>query len=124
MTSIGTTLQATVSFTLPTTDVDGNALDDTVNWRISCGQVELLSGEGTPGGKVSETVTAPMGGHMNFTVVVSKGDATSTAVSESAFVGPDTPVIYGKPSVKVKDKAVTVTWTEAYGVNYGNLDPV
>lgn len=124
VTSIGTTLQATVSFTLPTTDVDGNALDGTVNWRISCGQVELLSGEGTPGGKVSETVTAPMGGHMNFTVVVSKGDATSTAVSESAFVGPDTPVIYGKPSVKVKDKAVTVTWTEAYGVNYGNLDPV
>ena len=124
MDAVGTQLKANVSFTMPSVDTDGNSLSGTLKWRISDGVSDLTSGEAQPGETVSTSVTFAARG-FNTVVVYSSLDGTESAgVSVSKWVGPDTPVISGKPTISSSGKSVTVSWKAATSEHGALLDPV
>lgn len=119
--AVGTTLQAAVKFTLPSTDIEGNPIEGNVDWSVLVAGVELASGSATAGSEQTATVTVAEAAMTRFEVVASVGDTKSTSVSVSAFIGPDTPVLAYRPEAMADGRNVTVYWDAPYAANDGNL---
>ena len=124
VTPAGTQLKANVSFTLPTEDTEGNKLSGAMHWSILNGASEIAAGEAQAGSPISTTVDLPAKGQTSFVVYASINGVNGAPASDSKWIGPDTPVIGGKPSISASGKNVTVSWSAAYSENGGNLDPV
>lgn len=125
MTGIGTTLQATLSFTMPSKDVDGGDLSGNLTYYVKTSSATLASGTAAPGAEVKDVkVTVPAAGKTDLLVSAASGNAESLPVTVNAFIGPDTPVIPLDINTDVADLSVTVEWEPAYGSNGGNTDAV
>ncbi|MDE7408909.1 MAG: choice-of-anchor J domain-containing protein [Muribaculaceae bacterium] len=124
VTAVGTELKAEVSFTMPTKSTNSDALQGELSWVISDGRNELANGTAQPGDKVTETVEVNSGGNNTFVVTVAQGEKVSAAVDARAFIGCDTPYIYGIPTVRAAGLNLTVSWNAAEALNDANLDPV
>ncbi len=124
VTPTGTQLKANVSFTLPSEDTDGNKLSGSLHWSVLNGATEIAAGNAQAGSPVSTTVALPAKGLTSFVVYASLNGVNGAPASDSKWIGPDTPVISGKPTLSASGKKVTVSWSAAYSENGGNLDPV
>lgn len=84
-------LYGTLSFTMPTEDIDGNSLEGkTLGYEVSAGDQKKV-GEALAGASVSVELTFTEGGNISFGVVVSDGAAKSQTATITRFVGIDTP---------------------------------
>lgn len=124
VTAVGTELKAHITFTAPTKDTHGNALGNNLTYRITDGEHELATGSTSAGAEVSTDVTVSHGGNQSFAAYIDYEGNASRPVYESAFIGPDTPVIEGRPIATGEGTTVTISWEPAHGLNGGNLDNV
>lgn len=125
MAAVGTTLDARLSFTMPSKDTQGGALSGNLTYNIKNATSTLKSGTAAPGEEVKDVVvTLPAAGQNDLLVSVASGNAESLPVTVSAFVGPDTPVIPLDINTDVADLSVTVEWEPASGESGGNTDAV
>ncbi|MDE7388835.1 MAG: choice-of-anchor J domain-containing protein [Muribaculaceae bacterium] len=122
--AVGTELKAKLTFTMPSVDSEGKALDADLVWSVSDGKNELGTGKAHSGTKVTTTVDAVTPGRTTFVVTTSLDGAMSNPASTTAFIGCDVPEIYGLPTVRAAGLKLTVTWNAADALNGGNLDPV
>lgn len=105
-------LEATVSFTLPTETLGGNALDANADLKanISCGD-NAASVSGKPGETVSTPIATAQGDN-RVTVTLSLGDLNSPVATASVYTGvtvPSTPVITSS-EVSADNLSLTFTW--------------
>ena len=121
---VGTSLNATVAFTIPSTDVDGNAIDGDLYWEITDGETVFASGTAADGTPISTEVTVSEAGMYGLSVVLTYNGVKSAPATVNLFIGPDTPVLYSLPDVFPDDNEVTILWDEAQPLNGGNLDPL
>lgn len=124
VTPVGVELKATVNFTAPTLDLDGKPLAGELQWKITDGSIALASGTVTPGDAVEKIVEVAAAGEKTFVVSVSLNGVESNSVFIRKFIGCDTPVIAGKPSVRVNGNKAVIKWSAAEAENGGNLAPV
>ncbi len=120
---VGIELKAEVSFTLPAVTTGGDALNADLTWTVSDGENTLATGTAHSGEKVTATVDS-RAGSVTFVVVAALDGETSNAATATAFIGCDTPVINGLPTVRVNGQRLTVSWNAAVAANSGNLAPV
>lgn len=121
---VGTQLKANVTFTMPVADSEGNSLTGTLDWHIANGSTDLASGQAQAGATVTETVTLTAEGNIPFIVYASLNNANGAPTSTAKWIGPDTPVIDGRPTISASGNKVTVSWTAARSEHGGNLDQV
>ena len=119
-----TALTADISFTMPSADTNGEPITGSYSWYVTDGANELASGEAEAGATVFTTVTVPTPGFSSLVVYTSLNGKDSPTVTERKFFGPDTPVVWGTPTARVSGKNITVTWSEAYAENGGQMEPV
>lgn len=121
---IGTELKAAVKFTMPNKDTDDKDISGQLNWKISDGTNDLLTGSADAGTEVNKTVTLTAEGFNNIVVTAMNGSSASAPVSQRIFAGPDTPYFYGIPETTVEGLDVTISWEEPFSVNGGNMAPL
>lgn len=120
--AVGAENKVKVEFTMPTADTDGNALTDNLTWRVNNGSSDLATGTAAPGAAVSETIDVPEApARVNVVLYVANGTQEGSPVNKQLYVGADTPVIDGTPTLSVSGKRATLRWTAPYGLNGGNL---
>ncbi len=116
-------LSGTVSFVLPSTDLNGIQLSGELSWELTIDGKDSKTGTGTPGNTVNVPVTLTEEGMHRFSVTVSNEQGPSEETLLNVFVGQDTPVA---PVVEasMEENRITVSWkpvTEA--VNGGYINP-
>lgn len=125
MSPVGTALQASLNFTMPSKDIKGGDLSGDLTYYIKTSSATLASGTAAPGAEVKDVkVTVPAAGMTDLMVSAAVADAESLPVTVSAFIGPDTPVIPLDINTDVADLSVTVEWEPASGEYGGNTDAV
>lgn len=122
--AVGVELKASIEFDLPSNNTEGTALTGNVDWTVTDGENTLASGSGTPGQHVTTEAPVTEGGFVNFSITASQNGVSSAPILKQAFIGCDTPVIYGVPDVYPSGSEATVVWNEATSANLGNLAPV
>lgn len=111
-------LSGKVVIKLPSLTEGGEAISGEVSYKLSCDGEEIAAGNGAAGSSVTIDVTVGQGKH-TFSVVCSVGDIDGRQVSQSAYVGNDTPCA----PADVKLTATTVSWDAVTeGVNGGYVD--
>lgn len=122
-TADGTEMSATLTFTMPEADTDGNTISGELNWNVTDGTSLLAGGKAAAGSTVTAQVTVPAAGWYNLTVTAANATGESKPQSIRLFVGPDTPVISGLPMAVVSEDGMSVTlrWNAATSLNGGNL---
>lgn len=125
-TNNGTDNDITVSFTMPTVNNGGTALNANLQgltYTISVdGEVKVDKKASSVGAQVSETIASTPGTH-TVTVFASQslyGDGPE--VKTSLFVGMDTPGAVKNPQAVSTGTEVTVTWEAPVGKNGGTYD--
>ncbi|MDE7412306.1 MAG: choice-of-anchor J domain-containing protein [Muribaculaceae bacterium] len=118
-------LKATLSFTTPTTTIDGNPIDELVSVTIYEGmdEVATIDHPGV-GEKINYEYAAKRNGYHNFNVEVANSKGMSRQVSANVFIGVDKPL---PPVAYLRDKGnyIELEWTpNEAGVNgeYVNID--
>ncbi len=124
VTAVGTELKANVTFTMPSVDTEGQAIDSNLTWTVTDGNNELATGTARSGAQVTTTVSVSARGTITFVATAALDGAVSNPASTSAFIGCDTPLIYGLPTVRAAGMKLTVSWNAAEATNDGNLDPI
>lgn len=125
MSGVGTSLQAAISFTMPSKDTEGGELSGNLTYYVKTSSATLASGTAAPGAEVKDVkVTLPAAGTTDLLVSAASGNAESLPVTVTAFIGPDTPEIPLDINTDVADLSVTVEWEHAAGSNGGNIDAV
>ena len=117
-------LNGKVSFTMPTTDISGNALEGTLSYSVSCNGNNVAEGNAEAGAEVVLDVEVTEEGNASFTVVVKNesGDA-SVPSTATRWVGPDTPTAVTDLSAEANGNEVTLFWNiSETGVNGGYVD--
>lgn len=113
------TLSPTVELTMPTTLVDGGELTGPLTWNAMIDGEKVMSGESAPGEIVEIRFSGLEEGMHLFTFYATNAGADSDFVSESFFVGIDTP----KAPADVTLSNTSVEWTAVTdGVHGGYVD--
>lgn len=113
-------LSGTVTFTLPTLNLNGDNLSGTLNYVIKANGKEIASDSAAPGAEVSASYSATASGEVSFTCVASQDTHVGKEASEVVYIGNDTP----SAPRNVKLTPVTVTWDAVTtGVHNGYIDP-
>ena len=121
--AVGADLKASVSFTMPKVDIEGDTLTTDIGWIIGDGiSAEYASGKAKPGADVlGAEVPVQKAGMTTLVLQAVNGEAKSKGVKFELYIGPDTPVIEKKPMLVVNGENVTVRWEAPKGLNGGNL---
>lgn len=120
----GGSLTGTFSFTLPKSDMSGNALDGTLNYKVTANGLLLKEGTGTAGSTVTLTVDVSQGQN-NLAVTVSNANGESRMANIKLWAGIDTPAAVGHLFANIDGKNVSVSWsapkTGVHGGYVGSL---
>ncbi len=113
----------TVTFTMPTTNVDGSAISGSVPYSIAMTGASAVSGSATPGSRVSKSVTTSTNGPVTVTVTLGSGNHTSVT-SVDSYAGPDEPApVTAITAVRGNGGNVSISWTApAQGAHGGTID--
>lgn len=114
---------ATVTFTLPSSTITGQALSGELSYSIKREGTEVNPGTGAPGAAVSWTDAAAPEGVVKYSVEVSQGEETADAVETTVFIGIETPAAVGNPAFTSEGDVHTVTWEAPAGIHGMSLDP-
>ena len=118
----GTSLNGTVSFTLPTKTVGGDNLHGNVDYVITANGTQLATGTAQPGAAISKSVQLLHSGEYSFVVTASNSAGTSPATTVKQWIGFDEPETVGNPTATLANGVVTITWTApTAGVHHGTL---
>lgn len=117
-------LDGSVSFQMPTLDIEGNPLESNLNYEIKIEDNVMASGEASPGDKVKEPLTVNTTGRYQIFINVSNAAGEAQPVSESLWIGPDQPLKPENVLAEADEEGnVTLSWTlPEYGVNGGYVD--
>lgn len=116
-------LEATLTFTLPSTTVGGDALE-MVEYAISRDGVEIIQGVAAAGSTKTKKDSDPVNGVNNYSLVVKANDLVSDAVKASVYVGEDLPTEVENLTAYDHNTAVALEWTApTEGVNGGYVNP-
>lgn len=118
-------LTGTVSFTAPTTTVDGNSASGDLSYAVYANGQSLASGTTTYGATVSLPVTVSASGTYTFSIFTSNANGRGYSARVEQYVGVDVPVT---PTVTASydesSKSIIVKWDKiTAGANGGYLDP-
>lgn len=119
-------LEATLSFTMPTRTVGGDALDGSLSAGISRNGQHVATLDGlTPGQEVSWTDTHAQQGEMTYGVTVTSATASSATATATCYVGTDIPLAPSNVRASFSDGRMHVSWDAPTGVGrHGKtLDP-
>lgn len=122
---VKTSLTGNFIFTLPDKAENGDALSETLSYKVYVDDVESATGEGQPGAEISVTVTVTTEGTHKFAVSPSLNGVNGQITSIQSFVGQDTPVAPANfKAVKASDSnEVTISWDAVTtGVNGGYIN--
>lgn len=112
--------EATISFTVPTATVGGDALTGDLNVVVKRGDVEIMNEAKAAGSAVSfkDVVEAP--GMYTYSVVVTAGEYVSDVATVSAWVGVDIPL--GVEDITIADKSgsIALAWSAPGTVGKNN----
>lgn len=108
---------ATVTFTLPSSTITGQALSGELSYTIKREGTEVNSGTGAPGAAVSWTDAAAPEGVVKYSVEVSQGEETADAVETTVFIGIETPAAVGNPAFTSEGDVHTITWEAPAGIH-------
>ena len=109
----------TLTFTLPTLNMEGTDLSGNVDYVINADGEEIASGSAAPGAEVSANYQASASGEVTFSCTASQGTHVSKAASQVIFIGNDTPAA----PANVKLTPATVSWDPVTtGVHNGYID--
>lgn len=116
-----------LSFTMPTTGIDGNALEGELEYNVKAGYVYDESGTAAPGQRVTVDSISLYSSYIDFEVTVSNSHGTSDkAYLKDVWVGHDTPSAPAKAWLTVDEAQnykATVTWTSVNtSANGGYMD--
>lgn len=106
-------LKATVSGTLPTTDIGGGALETITSLEVYRDEEHIvtLTDNLVPGQKFSYIDESVTGGQHLYTVYVCNAFGRSAGTSKSAFVGYAKPAVVQSATIQeVSDRKLQVTW--------------
>ncbi len=119
----GGALRATLRFTLPTTDIEGNALtaiDHAEIVRESDDMVLATLDEVQPGGTYSYDVTESADGEQTYTVTAYNEYDGGMPVSVTVYIGKDKPgKVRGLSATATDDGTVTLSWQAPAGGEHG-----
>ena len=119
----GGALEGNISFTMPAADIDGNPLSGMLNYEIQANNAKIADGNAASGSFVSVPVSLADEGSYTISVVVFNDQGLSPAVTQTLFVGRDTPSI-PVVSATADGTAITVSWNPVTtAVNGGFIDP-
>lgn len=112
-------LSGSMTFTLPSADVDGGAISGDLDWTVTLDDAVYDSGSSAAGSKKSVAFNSVEQGLHTFAVTVSKGGVSSEKSFVNAYVGFDTPVMPRNVSLS----ADGLSWDAVTeGVNGGYID--
>lgn len=104
-------LSGTVSFDIPTTNMDGSEATGTVSYVISADDVELANGSATCGTHVEQAVTVSAAGQYTINVVCSNSNGEGAKATKVTYIGPDTPKAPTGVTADIEGSTVTLNWT-------------
>lgn len=120
-----TSLTGSFIFTLPDKAENGDALSETLSYKVYVDDAESTTGEGQPGAEISVPVTVTTEGIHKFAVSASLNDVSGQITSIQSFVGQDTPKAPANfQAVKAANSnEVTISWDAVTtGVNGGYIN--
>lgn len=115
----------TVTFTLPSKNVDNESISGSVNWQLHIDNKFIAKGEGAAGENVTVPVSLDKEGYMRFVVSTSNEQGTGKLADLRYFVGYDAPAAVKNLSLNFTGgNTVNIAWdaptTSTHG---GYLDP-
>lgn len=114
---------ATVTFTLPSQTMTGQALSGTLSYSVSRDGASVADGTGEPGTQVTWTDGAAPEGTVTYSVTVAQNEEQSKASSATTFIGWETPAAVTDLTFVNADGVNTVSWTAPAGIHGVTLDP-
>ena len=120
-----TSLTGNFIFTLPDKAENGDALSETLSYKVYVDDAEFNTGEGKPGAEISIPVTVTTEGIHKFAVSASLNGVSGQITSTQSFVGQDTPKAPANfQAVKAANSnEVTISWDAVTtGVNGGYIN--
>lgn len=112
-------LSGSMTFTLPSEDVDGAALTGSLDWTVTLDDAAYKSGSGAAGSKQTVDFSNLSQGTHTFAVTASAGAAKSEKAYQNYYVGFDTPLA----PANVRLTAEGLFWDAVTaGVNGGYVD--
>ncbi len=104
-------MTGTVSFTMPTTDVDGGTLSGTLGYTVAVGDVTVTKSNIQPGAEVSEPITLSASGSYTVAVTVANADGVVSAPAYTAqYVGFDAPKAVTNLVLTANGNTVNLSW--------------
>lgn len=122
----GANLKATISFTAPTTDINGGELTSIERIDVTRDGATVGSvANPEPGKQYSVTDNSPAAGANTWSIVAHNESGDGDATTVSAWVGEDTPLpVTGIKIERTADGNASLSWTApTEGVNGGYVDP-
>lgn len=104
------TLTGTISFTLPTKDVDGGSIASDLSYTVRANGTVIANGTAAPGSTVKQTVSVALGGYTTFSVTAGQDGAVSAEATTSVFIGNDPPASPYDVKAVMKNGDVALTW--------------
>ena len=106
----GSTANAIVKFTVPTTTYDGGELTGEVSYEVTQNGQVLAEGTAQPGDEVVANVVANAEGQQFFTVVLSNAAGKSPLATIGAWIGLDIPSAVTDLEFNLEENVATVSW--------------
>lgn len=109
-------LSATIAFTMPTTNYDGEPYGDgdRLTYSIYRNELVFFSGQAAPGDKVNVTDETAPAGNNTYSVIISDGsNGDSRAANANAYIGQDVPRAPQNVHItNIDGNNITVAWDD------------
>lgn len=115
-----------VSFTIPATSVNGDALSGAVGYTVKIDNKEAFSGSDAPGTLINRKTTSTATGDALVSVILKSASGGESTNDVMVFAGYDTPKPVGDLKVEAGSdgNSVNISWAAPEeGVNNGYLEP-
>lgn len=120
----GPSTSARISFTLPSTAINGTALDGPLDYTVTSNGTLLFQGSGAPGEAISRDIALAEGLHAIEARCATAAGSRGASVRRTVYAGIDTPAAPASASAEKTGDAVAITWVPVTsGANNGYIDP-
>ena len=120
----GPSTSARISFTLPSTAINGTALDGPLEYTVTSNGTLLFQGSGAPGEAISRDIALAEGLHAIEARCATAAGSRGASVRRTVYAGIDTPAAPASASAEKTGDAVAITWAPVTsGANNGYIDP-
>lgn len=120
----GPSTSARISFTLPSTAINGTALDGPLEYTVTSNGTLLFQGSGAPGEAISRDIALAEGLHAIEARCATAAGSRGASVRRTVYAGIDAPAAPASASAEKAGDAVAITWAPVTsGANNGYIDP-